>query len=88
MLLHHQFIDIAKQYKKKLAINDLTTNRELTYSKSLIASLILCRFFSPARPGFYRPYDADVGRLHSCKNSDPDEWPDPGYDQLFDRSRV
>ncbi|TKB24435.1 bifunctional acyl-ACP--phospholipid O-acyltransferase/long-chain-fatty-acid--ACP ligase [Desulfopila sp. IMCC35006] len=52
MLLHHQFIDIAKQKKNKLAINDLTTNRELTYSKSLIASLILCRFFRRLEPGF------------------------------------
>ncbi len=52
MLLHHQFIDIAKQKKNKLAINDLTTNRELSYSKSLIASLILCRFFRRLEPGF------------------------------------
>jgi len=52
VLLHHQFIDIAKQKKNKLAINDLTTNRELSYSKSLIASLILCRFFRRLEPGF------------------------------------
>ena len=52
MLLHHQFIDIAKRHKKKQAINDLTTNRRLTYSQSLIACLILCRIFRQLDPGF------------------------------------
>ncbi len=52
MLLQHKFIDIAKQFGKKLAIHDFTTNRELTYSKSLIACLILTRFFSKLDQGF------------------------------------
>ena len=52
MLLHHKFIDIAKRHKKKPAINDLTTNRKLTYSQSLIACLLLCRIFRQLDPGF------------------------------------
>jgi acyl-[acyl-carrier-protein]-phospholipid O-acyltransferase/long-chain-fatty-acid--[acyl-carrier-protein] ligase len=52
VLLHHQFIDIAKQFSKKLAIHDFTTNRELTYSKVLIACLILTRFFRKQGKGF------------------------------------
>ncbi len=52
MLLHHTFIDIAKQYAKKMAINDLTTNRELTYSRSLIACLLLWRIFRRFDAGF------------------------------------
>lgn len=52
MLLHHQFIDIAKKSSKKLAIHDFTTHAELNYSRALIASLILTRFFKKLEPGF------------------------------------
>ncbi len=52
MLLHHQFIDIAKQFGKKLAIHDFTTNRELNYNRALIACLILARFFQKLDKGF------------------------------------
>ncbi len=52
MLLHHQFIDIAKRFSKKPAIHDFTTNRELTYSKVLIACLILRRFILNLDKGF------------------------------------
>ena len=52
MLLHHQFIDIAKKFGKKLAIHDFATNKELTYSRSLIACLILSRFFRKLDKGF------------------------------------
>ncbi len=52
MLLHHKFIDIAKQYSTKLAIHDFTTNRKLTYNKSLIACLILARYFRTLDRGF------------------------------------
>ncbi len=52
MLLHHQFIDKAKSFNKKLAIHDFTTQTELSYSRSLIASLILTRFFNKLDQGF------------------------------------
>lgn len=52
MLLHQQFIDIAKTFGKKLAIHDFSTNRELTYSKTLIASLILTRVIKKMDTGF------------------------------------
>jgi len=52
MLLHHQFVRIAKQYEKKLAIIDRTTSRRITYGKALIASLILSRKFKKYDEGF------------------------------------
>ncbi len=52
MLLHHQFIDIAKKFKQKLAIHDFATNSKLTYSKCLIASLILARYCKTLDMGF------------------------------------
>ena len=52
MLLHHNFIDIAKQFGKKLAIHDFTTSREITYSRALIATLILAKCFRKLEPGF------------------------------------
>ena len=52
MQLHHKFIEIAKQFNKKLAINDFTTNRQLTYSRALIASIILSGFCKRMEKGF------------------------------------
>ena len=52
MMLHQQFIKIAKQYGKKKAIHDFATNRELSYSRSLIASLILAHFCRRLDNGF------------------------------------
>lgn len=52
MLLHHKFIDIAKQFNKKKAVHDFATNRELSYSRSLIASLILAHFCRRLDTGF------------------------------------
>ena len=52
MLLHHQFVRIAKQYENKLAIIDRTTNRRITYGKALIASLILTEKMKKYDDGF------------------------------------
>jgi acyl-[acyl-carrier-protein]-phospholipid O-acyltransferase/long-chain-fatty-acid--[acyl-carrier-protein] ligase len=41
MLLHHKFIETAKRLGDKMAIIDRSAGRELTYSRTLIASLIL-----------------------------------------------
>jgi acyl-[acyl-carrier-protein]-phospholipid O-acyltransferase/long-chain-fatty-acid--[acyl-carrier-protein] ligase len=43
MLLHHEFIDIAKKFGKKLAIKDKTLKRELSFSKTLISVLVLAK---------------------------------------------
>lgn len=40
MILHHQFIRMAKKYRNKLAIADKTTDKDFTYSKTLISALI------------------------------------------------
>ena len=40
MILHHQFIRMAKKHRKKLAIADKTTDKNFTYSKTLISALI------------------------------------------------
>ena len=45
MLLHHQFVRMAKKHSGKLAIIDKTTGKSVTYSKALIASLILSSKF-------------------------------------------
>lgn len=52
MMLHQQFINIAKQFGKKKAIHDFATNKELSYSRSLIASLILAHFCRRLDNGF------------------------------------
>ncbi len=52
MLLHHKFIESAKEYGNKEFIVDRTTNRRVTYSKALIASLILSEKFKKYDAGF------------------------------------
>jgi acyl-[acyl-carrier-protein]-phospholipid O-acyltransferase / long-chain-fatty-acid--[acyl-carrier-protein] ligase len=45
VLLHQHFIDIAKNHGEKLAINDFSTEKKVTYSKALIATLLLGNAF-------------------------------------------
>ncbi len=52
MLLHHEFVKSAKKNAKKIAIIDRTTEKRLTYSRALIASLILTNKFKAYRDGF------------------------------------
>ena len=52
MLLHHHFVKIAKRHQDKYAFVDRTSNRRVTYSKALIASLILAEKFKRFDPGF------------------------------------
>src|SRR5208283_1179090 len=52
MLLHHHFVQIAKKYGNKLAFIDCTTDKRITYSKALIASLILAEKFRKYEEGF------------------------------------
>ena len=51
MLLHHKFVDIAKGQKDKLAIHDFSTNKEVSYKRALIASLILAKVFRKLAKG-------------------------------------
>jgi acyl-[acyl-carrier-protein]-phospholipid O-acyltransferase/long-chain-fatty-acid--[acyl-carrier-protein] ligase len=43
MILHHQFIEIAKKFSHKLAIVDKLTAKSLTYERALIAVSILSK---------------------------------------------
>jgi acyl-[acyl-carrier-protein]-phospholipid O-acyltransferase/long-chain-fatty-acid--[acyl-carrier-protein] ligase len=52
MLLHQIFVRIAKRYGNKLAFVDRTSDRKVTYSKALIASLILSEKFRKFDEGF------------------------------------
>ena len=52
MLLHHHFVQIAKKYGRKLAFIDCTTEKRVTYSKALIASMILVEKFRKYEEGF------------------------------------
>lgn len=52
MLLHHQFIRIAKANASKTAIIDKTTGKSVTFSRALIGSLILSSKFQKYDKGF------------------------------------
>ena len=52
MLLHQQFVRMAKKHSKKLAIIDKTTQKSVSYSRALIGSLILCSKFKKHEAGF------------------------------------
>ncbi len=52
MLLHHEFIKTAKKNGKKMAIIDRTTEKRLTFSRSLLASLLLTKKFKKYKDGF------------------------------------
>jgi acyl-[acyl-carrier-protein]-phospholipid O-acyltransferase/long-chain-fatty-acid--[acyl-carrier-protein] ligase len=52
MLLHHQFVRMAKKHAKKLAVIDKTTEKNVTYSRALIGALILSSKFKKYDKGF------------------------------------
>jgi acyl-[acyl-carrier-protein]-phospholipid O-acyltransferase / long-chain-fatty-acid--[acyl-carrier-protein] ligase len=52
MLLHQQFVLMAKAHAKKPAIIDKTTGQTVTYSRALIGALILSSKFSKYDKGF------------------------------------
>jgi acyl-[acyl-carrier-protein]-phospholipid O-acyltransferase/long-chain-fatty-acid--[acyl-carrier-protein] ligase len=52
VLLHHHFIDVAKKMGDRLAIHDFTTKREVSYSRALLASLLLASIFKKYDKGF------------------------------------
>ena len=52
MLLHQQFVRMAKKHSKKLAVIDKTTGKNVTYSKALIGALILSSKFDRYDKGF------------------------------------
>ncbi len=52
MILHHEFIRTAKTYRSKVAINDRTTDRKITFERTLIAGLILERRFKNIKEKF------------------------------------
>jgi len=52
MLLHQQFVRMAKKHAKKQAIIDKTTKRNITYSRALIGALILASKLKKYDTGF------------------------------------
>jgi acyl-[acyl-carrier-protein]-phospholipid O-acyltransferase/long-chain-fatty-acid--[acyl-carrier-protein] ligase len=52
MLLHQQFVRMAKKHARKLAVIDKTTEKNVTYSTALIGALILCSKFKKYDEGF------------------------------------
>ncbi len=52
MQLHRQFIKTAKERSNKIAIIDRYSNREMTFEKTLIASIILTGKFNRYEEGF------------------------------------
>lgn len=52
MLLHHEFVKVAKKYSKKMAIIDRTTERRVPFARALIGSLILAKKFKKYKEGY------------------------------------
>ncbi len=52
MLLHQEFVKIAKQYPDKAAIIDRFTDKKVSYAKALLASLLLAKKFQKYHDGF------------------------------------
>jgi len=52
MLLHQQFVKMAKKHSKKLAIKDKTTGSDVTYGRALIGALILSKKFRKYDEGY------------------------------------
>jgi acyl-[acyl-carrier-protein]-phospholipid O-acyltransferase/long-chain-fatty-acid--[acyl-carrier-protein] ligase len=52
MLLHHQFVKMAKKNAGKFAVIDKTTGKSVTYSRALIGALILKSKFEKYEKGF------------------------------------
>jgi acyl-[acyl-carrier-protein]-phospholipid O-acyltransferase / long-chain-fatty-acid--[acyl-carrier-protein] ligase len=52
MQLHEEFVTVARRYGSKLAIDDRTTDRQLSYDRVLIASLMLAKKVHRHHDGF------------------------------------
>lgn len=52
MLLHQQFVLMAKKHAKKMAVIDKATGKNVTYSRALIGALILSSKFNKYEKGF------------------------------------
>lgn len=52
MILHEQFIRMAKKNPTRIAIIDRTLDKKVTYSKTLIGAIILSKRFKKYEPGF------------------------------------
>ncbi|MEZ7954338.1 MAG: AMP-binding protein [Bacteroidales bacterium] len=52
MILHEQFIRMARKNPEKMAIIDRTLDKRVTYSKALIGAIILSKKFREYDPGF------------------------------------
>ena len=52
MLLHHEFVRVAKKNSKKMAIIDRTTEKRVPFARALIGSLILAKKFKKYKEGY------------------------------------
>lgn len=52
MLLHQQFVKMAKKHPKKWAVKDKTTKSDVTYGRALIGALILAKKFRKYDKGY------------------------------------
>src|SRR5210317_1205515 len=51
MIMHYEFVKQAKKLGNKIAIKDRTLNREVSFSRALIGSLILAKKFKKYHDG-------------------------------------
>jgi acyl-[acyl-carrier-protein]-phospholipid O-acyltransferase / long-chain-fatty-acid--[acyl-carrier-protein] ligase len=52
VLLHQHFIEVAKTYGDKLAIHDFATQKKISYSRALLACILLSLYFKKLSKGF------------------------------------
>lgn len=52
MLLHQRFIEVAKEHGEKIAIHDFATKKKVSYSRALLASILLSGIFKKLEKGF------------------------------------
>ena len=84
MLLHQRFISNAKKLGNKLAVNDYSTGRKVSYTKALIASLLLTEEFSKYEKGFTGiMIPTSAGCLLAVLHCN--EWSYSCLDQLFNQ---
>ena len=63
MILHQDFVKVAKKFSKKMAMIDRTRDSKVPYSKALIASLILSKKFQKYEEQYIGVMISDFCRL-------------------------
>ncbi|MDP3114918.1 MAG: hypothetical protein Q8M98_09085 [Candidatus Cloacimonadaceae bacterium] len=83
--LHQRFIVSAKKFSSRMAVIDKATNKDYTYGRMLIASLILKEHIGKIKGKYVGDHASHLDGLHACGHCLPNEWKDSGDDKLCHR---